>query len=175
MIELLILNSLLKQELTMYGISKSIEENFAAFTKPSFGAIKPALRRLETAGYISLRKMMSDGGKLSVFYTVTKTGKDELVRLLLESLSENPHQFFSNAGIKLSCAGVLTADERKKLFTGIKSLAAIHKKNAENILNNEYNHLSFYQKIILDSTICEFKNLITIIEGLEKDNAGNSK
>ena len=46
MIELLILYVLLKRDLTMYAIQKRIEDNFAPFTKPSFGALKPALRRL---------------------------------------------------------------------------------------------------------------------------------
>jgi DNA-binding PadR family transcriptional regulator len=153
----------------MYGISKSIEENFAAFTKPSFGAIKPALRRLEQGGFLTLRKTMSDGGKLSVFYTITAAGREELVRLLLENLSENPLQFLSNARIKLSCAEVLNQDEKKKMFFNIKTLATAYKNDAETTLNNEYNPLSFYQKIILDNAICEYKNFITIVEGLEKD------
>jgi len=175
MIELLTLYSLLKRDLTMYAISKNIESNFGVFTKPSFGAIKPALRRLETGGFITSRKIMSDGGRLSVFYTITKTGKDELVRLLLDEFTVNPLQFFSNARVKLSCADILSQDERKKLFFHIKSLSLQFKNEAEIILNNEYNQLTFYQKIILDNTICEYKNLITIVEGLEKDNAGNSK
>ncbi len=172
MIELLILHSILKRELTMYGISKYIEENFGAYTNPSFGAIKPALRRLEEKGFLTLRKSMSEGGKLSVYYTLTAGGKDELVRLLLEDLSENPLQFISNARIKLSCAAVLNTDERKRLFFNIKSLALFHKNKAESILNDDYNKPDFYRTIVLDNALCEFKNFITIVEGLEKDNKG---
>lgn len=174
MIELLILYVLTKRDLTMYAIQKHINDNFAPFTKPSFGVIKPALKRLETKGFLTYRKMMSDGGKLSVFYTITKSGKEELKRLLLEDLSENPVQFLSNARIKLSCAGYLDNQERKSLFFNIKSLAMQHKFTTENMLDDEYNQFNFYQKIILDNTMCEFKNLITIVEGLEKDNARNS-
>lgn len=174
MIELLILYVLTKRDLTMYAIQKHINDNFAPFTKPSFGVIKPALKRLETKNFLTYRKMMSDGGKLSVFYTITKSGKEELKRLLLEDLSENPVQFLSNARIKLSCAGYLDNQERKSLFFNIKSLAMQHKFTTENMLDDEYNQFNFYQKIILDNTMCEFKNLITIVEGLEKDNARNS-
>ena len=169
MIELLILYVLLKKDLTMYAVQKHIEDNFAPYTKPSFGALKPALRRLETKECISSRKMMSDGGKLSVFYSLTKKGKEELKRLLLEDLSDNPLQFLSNARVKLSCADVLDADEKKRLFFSIKSLAMQFKCDAQNILGDEYN-----QKIILDNAVCEFSNFITIVEGLEKDNAGKS-
>lgn len=174
MIELLILYVLLKRDFTMYAIQKHIDENFAPFTKPSFGAIKPALKRLEANGFLTSRKMMSDGGKLSVFYSISKQGKDELKRLLLEDLSENPVQFLSNARIKLACAEYLNSAEREKMFFNIKSLAMQHKCAAENMLDDEYNQYNFYQKIILDNALCEFKNFIAIVEGLEKDNARNS-
>lgn len=174
MIELLVLNAISKREQTMYGIRKHIEDNFSAYTNPSFGAIKPALRRLEQKKFIVSRKMMSDGGKLSIYYSITKEGLVEIKSKLLDELSKNPHQFLSDARIKLSLAGYLSKDECEKLFLHIKSLALTYKNNAENIINNEYNQLSFYQRIVLDNTICEYANFITIIEGFEKDNARNS-
>lgn len=175
MIELMILYVLSKRELTMYSVQKFIFENFGAFSRPSIGAIKPALVRLEQNGDITSRKMMSDGGKLSVFYSITKNGIETLRRLILENLSENPVQFLSGARIKLSCASFLSKDECADLFFHIKSLAMQHKFNAEKLINDEYNHLSFYQRIILDNAICEYSNFITIVEGLEKENAGNSR
>lgn len=174
MIELLILYIISKREFTMYAIQKGIENEFSSFTRPSFGALKPALRRLEFNGFIATRKMMSDGGKLSVYYSITKNGEKELRRLILEKLSDNPLQFASNARIKLSLADFLDIEEKKELFFDIKSLAAGFKNSAENILNDDYTSKNFYQKILLDNTICEYSNLITIIEGFEKDNERNS-
>ena len=173
MIELLILYVLQKRDLTMYAVQKRIEDNFAPFTKPSFGALKPALNRLEEKQCISSRKNMSDGGKLSVYYQISSKGVAELKRLILEDLSDNPLQFLSNARVKLSCADCLDALDKKRLFFSIKSLALQFKVYAQNILNDEYNRINFYQKIILDNAICEYSNFITILEGLEKDNAGN--
>lgn len=175
MIELLILYILTKRDFTMYAIHKGIENEFAPYTSPSFGAIKPALRRLEANGFITSRKMMSEGGKLSVFYSITKEGKSELKKLLLNELSDNPLQFLSNARVKLSCAEYLDNESKGEMFLHLKTLALKFKNDAENILNDEYAKLSFYQKIVLDNTVCEYSNLITIIEGFEKDNAGNSK
>ena len=175
MIEMLILYILTKREFTMYAIQKCVEAEFAPYTSPSFGALKPALRRLEEAGSITSRKMMSDGGKLSIFYSITREGKAELKRLMLEELSQNPLQFLSNARVKLSCAEVLDSEAKEDLFLSLKMLALKFKSDAENILNDEYTKLSFYQKIILDNAVCEYANLITIIEGFEKDNAGTRK
>lgn len=175
MIELLVLYILTKRDFTMYAIHKMIIGEFSPFTRPSFGAIKPALTRLEVNGFITSRKMMSEGGKLSVFYSITKDGKAELSRLLVEELSENPLQFLSNARVKLSCAEYLSSEQKQEMFFHLKALAMKFKVDAQNILDDEYNKLSFYQKIILDNAVCEYANLITIIEGFEKDNAGNSK
>lgn len=174
MIELLILYVLLKRDFTMYSIQKRIDENFAPFTKPSFGALKPALRRLEEKECLTSRKIMSDGGKLSVYYEISRNGIAELKRLILEDLSDNPLQFLSNARAKLCCADCLNTDERKRLFFSVKSRAMQFKTLSQNVLNDEYNHINFYQKVVIDNALCEFSNLITLVEGLEKDNAGNS-
>ena len=118
---------------------------------------------------------MSDGGKLSVYYSVTKDGIKGLKGLLTESLSANPLQFLSDARIKLSCLSALDDGERYEVFENIKSNAVLHKTNAENILKDEYLPLTFYQKIVLDNAICEYKNFITLVENLEKENARNRK
>ena len=174
MIELLILYVLLKRDFTMYSIQKRIDENFAPFTKPSLGALKPALRRLEEKECLTSRKTMSDGGKLSVYYEISRNGIAELKRLILEDLSDNPLQFLSNARAKLCCADCLNTDERKRLSFSVKSSAMQFKTLSQNVLNDDYNHINFYQKVVIDNALCEFSNLITLVEGLEKDNAGNS-
>ena len=173
MIELLILYVLIKREVTMYGIHKAIEREFAPYTSPSFGALKPELRRLELSGAVTSSRIMSEGGKLSVFYSVTKDGQKLLKKLLLEDLSDNPLQFLSNCRVKLSLADCLEPVEKQDMFLHLKTLALKFKSEASNILDDEYIKLSFYQKIVLDNTVCEYKNLINLIEGLEKDNAGS--
>lgn len=174
MIELLILYVLLKRDYTMYSIQKRIDENFAPFTKPSFGALNPALRRLEEKECLTSRKSMSDGGKLSVYYEISRNGIAELKRLILEDLSDNPLQFLSNARAKLCCADCLNSEERKRLFFSVKARAMQFKTLSQNVLNDEFNHINFYQKVVIDNALCEFSNLITLVEGLEKDNASNS-
>ncbi len=157
----------------MYGIQKAIADNFAPYTKPSFGVINPALRRLEKSGFISSRRTFSEGGKQSGFYIITNDGKKELKRLLLEDWTENPIQFFSNASIKIACASVLSKEDISILFEKIKTQALEHKFDAENILNDEYISLTFYQKNVLENTVNEYQNFVLLIENLEKENAGN--
>ncbi len=173
MVNLLILFVLIKRDLTMYAIRKHIKDVFAPFADPSFGALKPALVKLENNGFITCSKVMSEGGKLSAFYSVTDSGLKELRKLLLKPFSQNPAQFLSDARIKLSCMSFLSDSDLTEMIDKIKTCAYLHKKNAQNLLNNEYSSIDFYQKIVLDNTVCEYNNFINLIEGLEK-NARNS-
>lgn len=173
MIELLILYVLSEREMTMYAILKHILDVFGAYTQPSFGAVKPALTRLEKGGFLRSRKAMSDGGKLSGFYSITQEGREELKKLILEKVSDNPLQFHSTVSIKISSASYLAKDERKELFFQLKTKAQSHKFVAENTLSNEKS-LTFYQRIILDNSVVEYKKLVTLIENLEKENDRNS-
>ena len=88
---------------------------------------------------------MSDGGKLSVFYSITKDGLKQLKNLLLLPFSGNPVQFLSDARIKLSCASFLEGAELSQMLDEIKSNAILHKANAQKTLDDEYNPLDFYQ------------------------------
>ena len=168
MLDLIILFVLLNRDLTMYSVKKHIAFKFAPYTNPSFGAIKPALVRIEKSKFITSSKVMSDGGKLSVFYSITKDGLKELKKLLLEPFSKNPQQFLSDARIKLSCASILGREDFQTMLNEIKTGAYLHKNNAQNLISDKYNQPDFYQRIVLDNTICEYNNFISMLEGFEK-------
>ena len=117
---------------------------------------------------------MSQGGKLSAFYSITDNGIRELRNLLLEPFSNNPLQFISDAKVKLCCASFLSGEDLKKLFENIKSGAYAYRMNAQKIMSDEYISSDFYQKMVLDNTICEYNNFISLVEGFEKENGRNS-
>ena len=96
MIELLILFELNRKVLTMYGIAKNITDTFGVLTKPGFGTIKPALKRLEKNGYIKTQKEISSGGRRSTYYSVTTSGVEYLKQLILEIPAENLINFLTN-------------------------------------------------------------------------------
>lgn len=165
MIELLILFELNKRILTMYGISKEIRASFSVLTTPSYGTIKPALNRLEKAGFVKKQKSMSEGGRPSNYYSITKDGVDELRRLILAPPQENPIQFLPSARIKLACADLLEKDE---LFSMLKNLKLKSESILADIKNLENNkELSFYPRMVFDNLMCEYKNFISLLEGFE--------
>lgn len=171
MIELLILFELSRKVLTMYGVSKEIRNLFSVLTTPSYGTIKPALTRLETSGFVKTQKTMSSGGRPSVYYSITKSGIDELKRLLVEPPLENPIQFLTTSRVKLACADILNADEQWILFKQLKQKAESILIDTNNMVNSK--ELSYLPQMVFDNLICEYKNFISLLEGLE--HAGNRK
>lgn len=164
MIELLILHELNKKILTMYGISKEIRQEFSVLTTPSYGTIKPALKRLESSGFLKTQKSMTEGGRPSTFYSISNSGKEELKRLILLPPLDNPIQFFSSARIKLYCANILNKDEQQELFKLLKYKSESVLIDVKNILENK--ELDFFGKMVFDNMICEYKNFISLLEGL---------
>lgn len=165
MIELLILFELNRRILTMYGVSKSIREDFSVLTTPSYGTIKPALNRLEKNGYVRTRKEMTKGGRPSTYYSITDNGIEELKRLILLPPLENPIQFLPAARVKLACADVLNNKEQLDLLKSLKLKAESILTDTQNMIKTR--ELSFYPKMVFDNLTCEYKNLISLIEGFE--------
>ncbi|MCM1265210.1 MAG: PadR family transcriptional regulator, partial [Candidatus Gastranaerophilales bacterium] len=104
--ELLILYILTKGQSTMYGLSKCLLKNYGCITKPGFGTIQPALKRLEKQGFIKADKFFSEGGKPYFYYSILDNGKEFLRKKLLEKVTTNPIQFYPFAKIKIACSDV---------------------------------------------------------------------
>ncbi len=100
MIELLILYILLKHDLTMYSIHKRIQESFRVFYNSELWSTKPALVRLEKEVVYVLQKIMSDGGKLSVFYSITKDGIRELKNYYYHNFQAIRFNFYQTQKVK---------------------------------------------------------------------------
>ena len=168
MIELLILYLLNKFQLTMYGVQKKISEDFAIYTKPGFGTIKPALVRLENKGFLMSRRSISEGGRLAAYYTITPQGIEELRRLIVSRTSDNPVKFLNTARVKLICSALLSPDEQVKLIDNLKL-------KAETIYNKTKNSIEksdFYYKIVTDNQLQEYKNFISLLEGMRNGCTG---
>lgn len=170
MIELLILFVLSRKVLTMYGVSKEIRSDFSVLTTPSYGTIKPALKRLETSGFVRTQKTMSKGGRPSVFYSITPDGINELKRLIVLPPMENPIQFLPSARVKLACADILDVGMQNELFRNLKIKAESILIDTQNMMKTK--ELSYFPNMVFDNLTCEYKNFISLVEGFEHASRG---
>ena len=165
MIELLILFELNKKVLTMYGVSKEIHGDFSVLTTPSYGTIKPALRRLEASGFVKTQKSISSGGRPSTYYSITKDGMEELKRLIMDPPGDNPIQYLPMARVKLACADILEQNKQLEMIRTLKVKAESIIIDTQNLMT--FKDLSFYPKMVFDNLVCEYKNFISLLEGFE--------
>lgn len=165
MIELLILFELNKKVLTMYGVSKEIHGDFSVLTTPSYGTIKPALRRLEASGFVKTQKSISSGGRPSTYYSITKDGMEELKRLIMDPPVDNPIQYLPMARVKLACADILEQNKQLEMIRTLKVKAESIIIDTQNLMT--FKDLSFYPKMVFDNLVCEYKNFISLLEGFE--------
>lgn len=169
MIEILILYIIHKREKTIYSIRKEIIETFGTFTKPSIGTIHPALQRLLKDGSVSLNERMSEGGKKSSYYSITKKGYETFRKLFFDSASDNPSLFYTQLQARLGTMGLLKPEDRKEFVTEFSKRMDIFQFELENKLKDEFLELDYYQEQLLNRTLKELKSLKEYLKGLKVD------
>jgi len=90
--------------------------------------------------------------------------------LLLAEPLENPIQFLPDSRIRLVCAEVLEKAEQVNLFKILKLKAESIALDIKRIQENK--NLTFLQTMMFDNLICEYKNFISLLEGLERASKG---
>jgi PadR family transcriptional regulator PadR len=78
LLDMLVLRTLILGPLHGYGIAKAIRTNSTESLDIEFGSLYPALKRLETKGWIVSKWEMSELNRRAKFYRLTPAGKKRL-------------------------------------------------------------------------------------------------
>ena len=167
MIEILILYTINKREKTLYSIRKDIIEIFGTFTKPSIGTIYPALKRLLKEDAVSVYDKMSEGGKKSSYFSITKKGLELFRKYFFESVSDNPSLFYTHLQARIATMSMLSDDDKQQFIEENIRKIDLYKFELENKLNDEFIDLDKYQRELLKRTLSEIEALKHFIQGLK--------
>ncbi len=167
MIEILILYIISKREKTLYAIRKEIIEVFGTFTKPSIGTIHPALQRLLKEGAVSVFEKMSEGGKKSSYYSITKKGFESFKKYFLNDVSDNPSLFYTQLQARLGTMGLLSVEDRKEFVKDTLKKIEIFTFELERKSKDEFLELDYYQEQLLNRTLKELSSLKEYITNLK--------
>ncbi len=169
MIEILILYIIHKREKTIYSIRKEIIELFGFFTEPSIGTVHPALRRLLIARAVELNERMSEGGKKSSYYSITKKGYEVFKEYFFSTSRENPSLFHTQMLARLATLGMLNIEEKERFIA--ESYKKIEKFmfDIDARLKDEFISLDYYQTQLLKKTNNDFKLLKEYLKNLKVD------
>ena len=81
------------EDATGYEIRKmSTEGDYSYFVDASYGAIYPALQKLETDGLVTSRVEQQDGKPAKKIYSITPVGRREFINSLFEQLGEDEYR-----------------------------------------------------------------------------------
>lgn len=172
MIEVLILYTIRKREKTIYSIRKEIFEIFGAFTKPSIGTIHPALKRLLKRGAVSLNERMSEGGKKSSYYSITKKGLEAFRELFFETTSDNPSLLYPQLLIRMGTMDFLSVEDRKLFIDDAQKKLSLIKFEIEEKLKDEFLELTYFQKQVLEKTMLSMGSLAEFLKNIKVENDG---
>ncbi len=166
MIEILILYIIHKREKTLYSIRKDIIELFGTFTKPSIGTIFPALKRLLKEDAVSVYEKMSDGGKKSSYYSLTKKGLEVFKKYFFEDASDNPSLFYTQLQARLGTMGLLKDVDRKEFIDNTLKKIELYTFEVERKIKDEFLEPDYYQKSLYEKTLKDLFNLKEFITKL---------
>ena len=167
MSEICILYCLHKREMTIYSVKKFIAEWFGTYTRPSHGTIHPSLKKLLAENFVSVREILSDGGRKSSFYSITEKGKRYFAELMLENFSDNPTVFMNEIALRISALGALSKDNRKILTEKGLKTADLSVIMIDRKLNDEYSGLDDFQKSMMNQTKKQILSLTEFLKSLE--------
>ncbi|MBK3496428.1 PadR family transcriptional regulator [Viridibacillus sp. YIM B01967] len=83
-IDILLLSLVAKQDMYGYEMVKSLKVNSSELYNMSEGTLYPALKRLETKGWLTSYWQTPDTGSRRKYYQITEDGKKELQKKLKE-------------------------------------------------------------------------------------------
>lgn len=167
MIELLVLYILNSRDKTLYALRRDIKERFGVITKPSFGTMHPAMKRLLKKDAVKFEQKYSEGGKKSTYYSITQNGKKVFKELFFEDISLNPTIFHSQLSVRLLTISMLEKEDKDLFLEDLNKLVDLQKIEAQNALNNEYVKYDDWQRTVLEETLNNLKSLEIMIEKMK--------
>lgn len=167
MLETLILSALTHKTQTIYGIRKYIIDVFGIYTKPSLGAIHPAIQRLVKNEFIVVTKRFSDGGQKTLFHQLTSKGKEHFEQLFSEINSKTLPKINSEIMMKIIMLNQIdNNDIKENFFKSAMRAIDLASFDVKNFLTNNSNPLVETSASI---TLKEFSDLKYHLELLKKE------
>ena len=167
MLETLILSALTHKAQTIYGIRKYIIDVFGIYTKPSLGAIHPAIQRLVKNEFVTVTKSFSEGGQKTLFHQLTAKGKEYFVETFSQINSTTLPKINCEIKMKIIMLNQIeTQDVKDTFFKSAMKAIDLASFDIKNFLSNNSNSLAETSASI---TLKEFSDLKYHLELLRKE------
>lgn len=113
-VKTIILGFLSKGEMSGYDIKQAFSNSIGFFYDASFGAIYPALRKLEEEGLVTKQKIIQTGKPNKIVYRITDSGKELFQQEMMSPLL--PPILRSDMLVKVFFAANRSKEDQQALF-----------------------------------------------------------
>ncbi|AIG28200.1 PadR family transcriptional regulator [Brevibacillus sp. 7WMA2] len=159
----IILGLLHYREMSGYDIKQFFTSSIGFFYDASYGAIYPALKKLEQEGHVTKEEVLQSGKPNKIMYGLTQQGRDQFHQELKTEI-EGPI-VRSDMLTRLFFCDLHTAEDQKHFFD---DLIAYQEKRQE-IIRNSYQKsmqdLNEYQKMCWEYTLHQLDGAIQFLKG----------
>jgi len=166
-VKTIILGFLSYGEMSGYDIKQAFTNNIGSFYDASFGAIYPALRKLEEDGYVTKQEVIQSGKPNKILYRITPAGMEAFRREIQAPIQ--PPVIRSDMLVKLFFGGSRTPEEQRDLLHNClafqREILAQTKANFQK-LESRFDR---YQRICWEYTIHHLEATIRFLEQKESE------
>lgn len=161
-VKTIILGFLSYGEMSGYDIKQAFTNSVGSFYDASFGAIYPALRKLEEDGYVTKQEIIQSGKPNKILYRITEAGADVFRQEIQTPIL--PPVVRSDMLIKIFFGGRHSTEEQRRLLTNClefqRQLLSQSRKNYQKLQGN----FDEYQRFCWEYTIHHLEATISFLE-----------
>ncbi|HZG15245.1 MAG TPA: PadR family transcriptional regulator [Candidatus Bathyarchaeia archaeon] len=161
-VKTIILGFLSEGEMSGYDIKLAFSNSIGFFYDASFGAIYPALRKLEEEGLVTKQEIIQSGKPNKILYQITDSGKELFYKEMMSPIV--PPVLRSDMLVKIFFAGNRSVEEQQAL---LKSGLDMQKKlldNTKKAFSKMAETLDPYQTFCWQYTMNHLEMTIKFIE-----------
>ncbi|CAI8953281.1 MULTISPECIES: PadR family transcriptional regulator [Brevibacillus] len=161
-VKTIILGFLSYGEMSGYDIKQAFTNSIGFFYDASFGAIYPALRKLEEEGFVTKQEIIQSGKPNKILYRITEAGKQSFRQEIQTPIL--PPVLRSDMLVKIFFGKSRTIDEQKDLLEGcLDTQRQLLQQSKASYKKLEMN-FDEYQRFCWEYTIHHLESTISFME-----------
>ncbi|MED1781322.1 PadR family transcriptional regulator [Brevibacillus fortis] len=161
-VKTIILGFLSYGEMSGYDIKQAFTNSIGFFYDASFGAIYPALRKLEEEGFVTKQEIIQSGKPNKILYRITEAGKQSFRQEIQTPIL--PPVLRSDMLVKIFFGKSRTIDEQKDLLEGcLDTQRQLLQQSKDSYKKLEVN-FDEYQRFCWEYTIHHLESTISFME-----------
>jgi DNA-binding PadR family transcriptional regulator len=161
-VKTIILGFLSYGEMSGYDIKQAFSNSIGFFYDASFGAIYPALRKLEEEGYVTKQEVIQSGKPNKILYSITEAGREAFRKEIQTPIL--PPVLRSDMLVKIFFGKSRTPEEQRELLQSCLEMQRHMLQQSRRSYQKLQQQFDEYQRFCWEYTIHHLETTIAFLE-----------